>query len=246
MGGFNYPERYVRYIDVFRQRYFHYGGIVRKLGGLFPGGVAGRKLLDLGCGTGSFAIAMADAGYDVLGTDASAESIELARERAAGRPNIRFELQDFHEPRLNETFDLITVLHIPISLTEMAHTLARYREHLAPDGYAAQLYLRKAANVVRDDRVDIDRHADPAGFKLVRFNQWLLDDHRLDFLSIVLIQDGGPMRLEFDTAKMELLPPAGVLEHEHYVEVHDWPTRNNDSTPPWSEEYLQVLTHRKA
>ena len=66
-----------------------------------------------------------------------------------------------------------------------------------------------------------------------------------DFHPIVLIQDDEPLRLEFDTARMELLPKGRALEHDDFVEVHDWPTHNPDSTPPWSEEFVQILAHRR-
>lgn len=44
-------------------------------------GVAEGLVVDLGCGTGIFAEAVANAGYDVLGIDLSPAMIELARQR---------------------------------------------------------------------------------------------------------------------------------------------------------------------
>ena len=42
-------------------------------------------LLDLGCGTGSISVRMADFGYDVIGVDASVGMLNIAREKTAGR-----------------------------------------------------------------------------------------------------------------------------------------------------------------
>jgi SAM-dependent methyltransferase len=45
--------------------------------------VAGRRALDLACGTGTLALLLADAGWNVVGLDASAEMLDLARAKAA-------------------------------------------------------------------------------------------------------------------------------------------------------------------
>lgn len=47
----------------------------------------GETLLDLACGTGTLAIALADAGYRVTGIDRSEAMLGQARRKAAGRPS---------------------------------------------------------------------------------------------------------------------------------------------------------------
>lgn len=42
----------------------------------------GRRLLDVGCATGGYALALAEAGFEVTGVDISAEMVRLARTRA--------------------------------------------------------------------------------------------------------------------------------------------------------------------
>jgi len=54
------------------------------------GDVRGKRVLDLGCGTGQAAIALARQGAAVIAVDASADQIEVARERAA-RAEVRIE-----------------------------------------------------------------------------------------------------------------------------------------------------------
>jgi SAM-dependent methyltransferase len=54
------------------------------------GDVRGKRVLDLGCGTGQAAIALARQGATVIAVDASADQIEVARERAA-RAEVRIE-----------------------------------------------------------------------------------------------------------------------------------------------------------
>lgn len=48
----------------------------------------GVRVLDLGCGNGTLAVALHQQGYDVVALDASADGIELARQQ---NPGIRFE-----------------------------------------------------------------------------------------------------------------------------------------------------------
>jgi SAM-dependent methyltransferase len=55
--------------------------------------VPGRKVLDIGCGPGDLAIALARRGFDVTAVDISPVAIGLAQARAAGLP-VHFEVQD--------------------------------------------------------------------------------------------------------------------------------------------------------
>lgn len=54
------------------------------------GDVRGKRVLDLGCGTGQAAIALARQGATVIAVDASGDQIEVARERSA-RAEVRIE-----------------------------------------------------------------------------------------------------------------------------------------------------------
>ncbi len=67
------------------------------------------RLLDVACGEGSFAVAMAQAGWQVAGIDRSAEMLALARERAAaaGVP-VDFRQRDMRRPFGLAGFDLAT------------------------------------------------------------------------------------------------------------------------------------------
>ncbi len=61
------------------------------------GGVTEGLVVDLGCGSGRWARALADAGYDVLGIDLSPAMIEMARERV---PEGTFRAASFLKARL--------------------------------------------------------------------------------------------------------------------------------------------------
>ena len=67
-------------------------------------GIREGLVLDLGCGTGSITELLADAGYDMIGVDASEEMLELADEkkRKSGH-DILYLLQDMREFELYGT-----------------------------------------------------------------------------------------------------------------------------------------------
>lgn len=68
-----------------------------------------KVILDLACGEGTFAVAMAKKGFQVMGVDQSSQMIRLARERAK-RENakVKFSVQDMRSLSYKEKFDLVT------------------------------------------------------------------------------------------------------------------------------------------
>ena len=65
----------------------------------------GLKLLDMGCGAGGAAVMAAALGAEVTGFDASANLLEVARERL---PNVEFTQGDIEElPYPDDTFDIV-------------------------------------------------------------------------------------------------------------------------------------------
>src|ERR1043166_1260025 len=76
-----------------------------------------RRILDVGCGLGFLALALAQRGHDVTAIDPSKRSIKLARATHPALPNLQFEnssLEDYATTHPDETFDSIIanmVLH---------------------------------------------------------------------------------------------------------------------------------------
>ncbi len=91
-----------------------------------------RQVLDLGCGIGYGAAALAEVADSVTGVDFSPEAIRHARERYA-RANLTFEQADVTEPG-GGLFDLITAFEVIEHLENWRGLLRRAREQLAHGG----------------------------------------------------------------------------------------------------------------
>jgi SAM-dependent methyltransferase len=94
-----------------------------------------RRVLDLGCGTGSHAVVLAERGYDVVGVDRSEEMLAQAVEKA---PTARFVRGDVRSVELGETFDaalmMFAVLGYQLETGDVLAALATARRHLDEGG----------------------------------------------------------------------------------------------------------------
>jgi ubiquinone/menaquinone biosynthesis C-methylase UbiE len=86
----------------------------------FAAQVPGRRLLDVGCGPGHHAHLFADWGYEVVGIDASAAMIELARSGKRSEPAPQFHVARmqqigalFPENAFDGAWISASLLHVP-------------------------------------------------------------------------------------------------------------------------------------
>jgi SAM-dependent methyltransferase len=99
-------------------------------------GLAGHRLLDAGCGTGSSTNAMRTRGYDAVGFDVSPEMLELARRRLG--PDVELHCHDMRAlPRLGE-FDVVWCvsdgLNFLLTDSDLANAFAGFRRNLRTGG----------------------------------------------------------------------------------------------------------------
>jgi 2-polyprenyl-3-methyl-5-hydroxy-6-metoxy-1,4-benzoquinol methylase len=99
--------------------------------------VAGKTVLDLGCGTGRISRYLAGRGAIVHGCDFSAKSIELARSKSAG-PNPSYEVQSVFELDADAHYDAVVVFGVLVIASrtreELLDALRRIRRALRPGG----------------------------------------------------------------------------------------------------------------
>jgi SAM-dependent methyltransferase len=123
--------------DDFTAHHDYEGWIADLLKPLERHGLQGKRLLDVGCGTGKSFMPMLSRGWEVTGCDISPAMLELAREKAGEA--VRLEIANMLElPRFGE-FDLVWALDDAINYLlsgeELELALAGMKDNLlAPSG----------------------------------------------------------------------------------------------------------------
>jgi SAM-dependent methyltransferase len=112
--------------------------------GLIPRMESGLRVADVGCGSGTAAILMAEAfpNCQITGFDVSAESISTARSRAVGIDNVEFLEHGVEELPTDPSFDLITSFDVIHDLADPLAGMRQICRALADEG----LYLMMEPN----------------------------------------------------------------------------------------------------
>jgi SAM-dependent methyltransferase len=92
-------------------------------------------VLDLGCGTGSLSVLLAELGHSVTGIDLSPRMIEQAREKAR-RHAVEIDLRvgDAARPSVSGAFDVVLTRHLLWALPDPAAAVARWAGALTEEG----------------------------------------------------------------------------------------------------------------
>lgn len=93
---------------------------------------APATVLDMGCGTGSLAALLTEAGHHVRGLDASAEMLRLARRKTPGTAFVRGDAA--RPPFAPGCADVVLCRHVLWAVPDPATTLERWTALLRP-GY---------------------------------------------------------------------------------------------------------------
>jgi SAM-dependent methyltransferase len=133
-------------------------------------GLAGRRALDVACGTGKSLEALLELGFSAVGCDASPGMASVARRKLAGRAEVH--VADMRELPVYGRFDLVTCLddavnHLP-SAGDVERALRAMRANLAPDGLLAfdvntlTAYRQTGDRIVEDGERIVLWHGSPA------------------------------------------------------------------------------------
>jgi ubiquinone/menaquinone biosynthesis methyltransferase len=118
------------------------------------GPLAGVRALDLACGTGDIAMALADGGATVIGVDLTPRMIELAvakeRDRASTGPPVHFIVGDMCAlPLAGGRFDLVTTGYGLRNVPDLPAAIREIRRVLRPGGRVLSLdFNRPRSRVV--------------------------------------------------------------------------------------------------
>ena len=93
------------------------------------------RVADLGCGTGTLSVLLADEGYVVDGVDFSAAMVELAVAKADGHAGTSFVVGDAAYPPLDRgAYDVVLCRHVLWALPAPGEALDRWVSLLTPSG----------------------------------------------------------------------------------------------------------------
>ena len=93
------------------------------------------RIADLGCGTGTLSLLLAEDAHQVDGIDFSPEMIRRAAAKAGTFPGTSFRVGDASAPELPPAaYDVVLCRHVLWALPSPAEALGRWVELLAPDG----------------------------------------------------------------------------------------------------------------
>jgi 2-polyprenyl-6-hydroxyphenyl methylase/3-demethylubiquinone-9 3-methyltransferase len=95
--------------------------------------LAGRLVLDVGCGAGLLCEPLARLGGTVTGLDAAAENIAVARDHAAGQ-GLTIDYRAGEVEAIGGVFDLVTAMEVIEHVTDPAAFIASLAARVAPGG----------------------------------------------------------------------------------------------------------------
>lgn len=107
------------------------------LGGVLP--AAPTRVVDLGCGTGTLSVLLAEHGHAVTGLDFSEPMVARARAKAVaaglGPDRVRFAVADAATPPLTRaSADVVLARHVLWAMPDPAAALRLWLDLLVPDG----------------------------------------------------------------------------------------------------------------
>lgn len=147
--------------DAFTAHHKYDEWLTSLLGVLDKHGIAGKRLLDVACGTGKSFIPMLEWGWEVTACDVSASMVAIAEEKVGDRA--RLSVADMRDLPVFGEFDLVwcidDAVNYLLSTEEMEQAFSGMRRNLSSDGlmlfdlntlHAYRTFFAEAAVIERD------------------------------------------------------------------------------------------------
>jgi ubiquinone/menaquinone biosynthesis C-methylase UbiE len=198
----------------------------------------GRRVLDVGCGTGRWSKALAERGSRVWGIDASPEMVELARGRGVNAKLASAEKLPFKEGWFERAL-LVLVVHVldrPRAFVELRRVVADGGrlaigtfDHAQFDDHYLSPYFSSLAQIDRarfPTKEELEAELAAAGFsartiplhqRMTFRRDWLLERIRGKFISTLLLLDEEEYAEGLARAEREL--PEQVEAEQHLLAV---------------------------
>ncbi len=216
-----------------------------------------RSILELGCGTGKHALALARQGFSLTGVDLSPGMVDRANARLGGAnlpPDVRvsFDIGDVRTVRFDQTFDAVAALfHVmsyQVTDSDLTETIRTASSHLAVGGVflfdcwygPAVVTSRPEVRVKRceNSQLRVFRVAEP----LMHPDRNVVDVHYTVWIeqkptgAITQLSEVHPMRYLFYPEIETMLASAG-LRIQHACE---WMSGRTLDSSTWSATFVAV------
>ncbi|WP_176720491.1 class I SAM-dependent DNA methyltransferase [Desulfuribacillus stibiiarsenatis] len=159
------------------------------------------KIADLGCGTGTLSILLAEKGFEIWGIDISEDMLAIAQEKLGKlslpvQRRVRFLQQDMVELKLPVSFDVVFAfcdsLNYVVDEGELSQAFANINNALAPNGF----FIFDMLSIKKMQSLGARKHFEVSDDTICIWqNEWDLDNELLTYDVTILTQEYGQMQM---------------------------------------------------
>jgi ubiquinone/menaquinone biosynthesis C-methylase UbiE len=160
-----------------------------------------KEILEVACGTCSYAAILSKKGYKITGTDKSRKMLAQARKKCPKIELLRADMKTF---KINKKFDVILCLFNSIlynkNTAELTRTLKNFKKHLKPRGIIAFDFVDNKFVKPLDFTTKLSRR----GVFIDRKGAWIhgKQRNRIYIEDFIIIEDHGKYSAYFDSHEM--------------------------------------------